>query len=326
MAKSLEIKTKIYEKIKAYDTIIIHRHHRPDGDCMGSSFGLRDILLASFPDKNIYSVGGRDKAEYLEFLGKEDQINEEDYQDALVIVVDTANKERISGDDYSLGKEIIKIDHHIETDPYGDINYVRTDYPSTTSLIMDFFISFPDLKMTKVGATALYVGMVTDTGRFRYDGVTGKTLRLAGDLLDYNLDTEEIFSRLYMRERNVLKLEGHVLRKFKTTENGVNYMYISRRLRERFKVKHGDASALVNTMDNVKGSLVWILFLEAKEGIRARIRSRYVNISLIAQEFNGGGHKQASGASVKNKRELKQLVKRADEELAKFKEENGDLI
>lgn len=326
MNNYLQIKKDILEKIKAYDTIIIHRHFRPDGDCMGSSLGLRNILRTSFPEKKIYSAGGRDKADYLEFIGLEDQVTEDTYEGALVIIVDTSNTERISGDNYKFGAEIIKIDHHIETDPYGDINYVRDDYPSTTILIMDLFKTFEELQMTKEGAIALYVGTITDTGRFKYKSVTGETLRLAGDILDYGFDTEEIFTQLYLRDKQILKLEGFLLNHFKTTQNGVSYIYISRRLRNRFNVEHGDASALVNTMDNIKGSLIWILFIQAKEGIRVRIRSRYLSIVEIAQQFNGGGHSQASGASVKNKRELKKLVKKADEVLAAFKEKNGELI
>lgn len=313
MDNYLEIKKLILEKIKAYDTIIIHRHFRPDGDCIGSSLGLRDILKCSFPEKKIYSVAGNDHAEYLDFIGLEDEVDPSEYENALIIVVDTSTSDRISGEEYKLGKVIIKIDHHIETDPYGDINYVRDDFPATTILIMDFFKTFEDeLKMSVDGARALYVGVITDTGRFRYSSVNGLTLKLAGDLLEYGFDTEKIYANLYLKERNILKLQGYLLRHFKTTKNGVSYIYISKRIRDRFKVSHSDASNMVSVLDNIKGSIIWILFIEAGEGIRARIRSRYVNIIEIAQAFNGGGHAQACGASVKNKKELKALVKKAD--------------
>lgn len=324
MDNYLEIKKLILEKIKAYDTIIIHRHFRPDGDCIGSSLGLRDILKCSFPEKKIYSVAGNDHAEYLDFIGLEDEVDPSEYENALIIVVDTSTSDRISGEEYKLGKVIIKIDHHIETDPYGDINYVRDDFPATTILIMDFFKTFEDeLKMSVDGARALYVGVITDTGRFRYSSVNGLTLKLAGDLLEYGFDTEKIYANLYLKERNILKLQGYLLRHFKTTKNGVSYIYISKRIRDRFKVSHSDASNMVSVLDNIKGSIIWILFIEAGEGIRARIRSRYVNIIEIAQAFNGGGHAQACGASVKNKKELKALVKKADKLLVSLNHE-GD--
>lgn len=320
-----ETKKLILEKIKSYDTIIIHRHMRPDGDCIGSSIGLRDILRTSFPEKKVYSAKGSNHAEYLDFIGLEDEVSEADYENALVIIVDTSTKERISGDNYHLGKEIIKIDHHIETDPYGDINYVRSEFPATAILLMDFFDSFPEkLKMTSEGAKALYVGAITDTGRFRYSSVDGTTLRLAGKLLDYGFDTEAIYAHLYLRDRNLAKLQGYLLRNFKMTKNGVSYMYISKRLRKRYKVAHSDASSLVSILDNIRGSLIWILFIQAGEGIRVRIRSRYLSIVELAEQFNGGGHAQASGASIKNKRELKKLVKAADKLLGEYKMLEGD--
>lgn len=320
------IKKQILDKIKAYDTIIIHRHVRPDGDCMGSVFGLRDILRTSFPEKRIFSVGD-DQAEYLAFLGEEDQIEDQLYDNALVIVLDTASSNRISKKSYTLAKEIIKIDHHLVVDSYGTINYVREEMPSTTSIIMDFLKTFKhDLKMTKEGARALYVGTITDTGRFKYSSVTGDTLRLAGDMLDYGLDTEEIFAYLNIKDKETLKLQGYVLNHFITTPNGVSYIYINKRIQKKFGVTLEEASSLVNTLDSIKGSLIWILFIEADGVIRARLRSRYAAVSMIANQFSGGGHLQASGATVNNKRELKQLIAMADAYLKTFKAENEGLF
>lgn len=319
------IKKEIFEKIKAYDTIIIHRHYRPDGDCMGSSLGLRNILRTSFPDKKIFSVGS-DQVAYLTFLGQEDTIDKNEYDNALVIVVDTSTSKRVSIPEYNSGKEVIKIDHHIETDPFGNINYVREDFPSTSTVIMDFFLTFPELKMTAEGARALYVATITDTGRFRYHNVTGETLRLAGRMLDYGLDTDEIFANLHIKEKESLKLQGYVLNHFKTTKNGVSYIYISDRVQKRFKVSNEEASALVNTLDSIKGSLIWILFVDIEGVIRARLRSRFTTVVEIAQAYSGGGHAQASGAVAKNRREIKKMVKDADEALRKYKLEHKDVF
>ena len=317
------IKKQILEKIKEYDTIIIHRHFSPDGDALGSSLGLRDILRQSFPNKKVYSIG-TDEADYLRFLGKEDNINDNEYEGALVIVLDTSTEKRINDDRYKLGKEIIKIDHHIETDPYGDINYVLDDVASTTLIITDFLISFPnELKISVEGAKQLYVGTVTDTGRFRFKNVSGYSLKLAGYLLDYGFDTEEIYSELYMKDVKTLHLQGHVLRNFKMTENGVSYIYLSRRLQNRFKVNVTEASSLVNSLDGIEGSLIWILFVQDENGvIRARIRSRFMSINEFAMEFEGGGHAQASGAKFTKKRQIKTMLKRADELIKEYKMNN----
>ncbi|MFA7127170.1 MAG: bifunctional oligoribonuclease/PAP phosphatase NrnA [Bacilli bacterium] len=321
-----QIKLEIFNKIKAYETIIIHRHIRPDGDCIGSSLGLRNILRNSFPNKKIYSAA-YDTAKYLEFLGQEDTVSEEYYKDALVIVVDTSNASRIAGGNYNKGKEIIKIDHHIEVEKYGAINYVRENFPSTSIVIMDFFETFKtELKMDVDGAKALYVATITDTGRFRYNSVTGQTLRLAGNMLDYGFNTDDIYANLHIKNKEILKLQGYVLNHFKTSPNGVSYIYLSDHIQKKFGVSNEDASALVNTLDSIQGSLIWLLFIDIEGVIRVRLRSRYTGVVDIARRYHGGGHFQASGAMVKNRKEMKQMVKEADEALKAFKAENKDVF
>jgi phosphoesterase RecJ-like protein len=321
-----QVKLDILNKIKAYNTIIIHRHIRPDGDCMGSTLGLKSILKNSFPDKKIYCAG-YDTVKYLEFLGQEDTVPEEYYQDALVIVVDTSNASRIAGGNYNKGKEIIKIDHHIEVEKFGDINYVRDNYPSTSIVLMDFFETFKnELKMDVEGARALYVATITDTGRFRYNSVNGETLRLAGNMLDYGFNTDDIYANLHIKDKEILKLQGYVLNHFKTSPNGVSYIYLNERIQKKFGVSNEDASALVNTLDSIRGSLIWMLFIDIEGVIRVRLRSRYTGVVEIAQRYNGGGHMQASGAMAKNRREMKQMVKEADEALRLYKAEHKEVF
>lgn len=325
---NLEIKKQILEKIKEYSKIIICRHIRPDGDCMGSTIGLREILRASFPDKKIYSIGNQ-KAEYLKFLPAEDEsIPESEYSDALVIVVDTANSDRIDNPLYSRGKEIIKIDHHIRVEDFGVINYVDEEIPATACIITEFYNDFKDeLVMNEKAALALYVGITTDTGRFRYRGVTANVLRLAAILLDYNLDLERIYSNLYLKDIDSLKLQGEVYKKFKSTPYGVLYIHITSKMQRRYNLTPEEAAAMVNSLDSVKGSLIWIIFVDQKDKtIRARIRSRFVSIDTVGNKYRGGGHANAAGATVYNKKEIKTLVLMADEILKDYKEKETDWL
>jgi len=325
---NLEIKKQILEKIKEYSKIIICRHIRPDGDCMGSTIGLREILRASFPDKKIYSIGNQ-KAEYLKFLPAEDEsIPESEYSDALIIVVDTANSDRIDNPLYSRGKEIIKIDHHIRVEDFGVINYVDEEIPATACIITEFYNDFKDeLVMNEKAALALYVGITTDTGRFRYRGVTANVLRLAAILLDYNLDLERIYSNLYLKDVDSLKLQGEVYKKFKSTPHGVLYIHITSKMQRRYNLTPEEAAAMVNSLDSVKGSLIWIIFVDQKDKtIRARIRSRFVSIDTVGNKYRGGGHANAAGATVYNKKEIKALVLMADEILKDYKEKETDWL
>ena len=133
---------QILDKIKQYDTIIISRHVRPDGDAIGSSRGLAAMLRLSFPEKKIY-VQSEDASAYLSFLGPDDEpLPDSVYAEALLIVTDTATLERISNNRYSLAKEIIKIDHHLNRDPYGSIHWVEDLRSSTCEMIAYFYKTF----------------------------------------------------------------------------------------------------------------------------------------------------------------------------------------
>ena len=183
MNDNFEIKRRILDKIKQYDRIIVTRHFRPDGDAIGSSKGLARMLKLSFPQKEVYVIN-EDSSEYLAFLGGEDApIADEKYSDALVIVCDTATTDRISNKKFSLAKEIVKIDHHIDVKPYGDLSWVEEERSSLCEMIADFWLTFKnELTLDKEGATYIFTGMVTDSGRFRFSSVDGETMRRAGAL------------------------------------------------------------------------------------------------------------------------------------------------
>lgn len=316
-------KLDILNKIKEYDTIIIHRHVRPDGDALGSSLGLREILRDNFPEKQVYSVGGN-LPEYLKFVGEEDDISDEVYENALVIAVDTATKARIYDERYIKAKELIKIDHHDPVENYGDINFVKEHFASCSLLIMDIFSVIPNINISAKAARYLYIATITDTGRFRYADVDGRALKLAGEMLEKGIDTEAIYSNLYTKELKSYQLQAYIYKHIKLTENGVAYMFMTKKIMKKFKVSIEDASNMVNLMDGIKGSMIWVLFIEHPENIRVRLRSRHIKVIDIAKLYNGGGHDNASGATVYSKKEMIALLKEADERLKVFKIENED--
>ena len=320
---NLELKKAILEKIKEYDSIIIVRHIRPDGDCIGTSLGLRDILRTSFPEKKVYSIG-ESSADYLSFIGQEDNdVEDEVYKESLVIAVDTSVKDRIDNKKASLGKELIKIDHHLNVEPYGDLIYVRDDFPAACCIIADFLDTFKDeLKMTLEGAKALFLGMITDTGRFRYKGMSKRVFELAGMLVDYGFDTEYLYSNLYIKESSVLKLEGWLYNNYKTTEHGVAYIHITKRIIKKFGLTYEEAASLINCLDSIKGHLIWIAFIDLDDSIRVRIRSRFTPCVSVGQKYRGGGHPNACGATVYNKKEIQELLEFADGVVKEYKEQN----
>ena len=302
----------ILNKIKEYQTIIIHGHTRPDGDCYGSQFGLKDIISNSFPEKKVYVVG--QTSDYVSFVGTPDIIEDSLYEGALVIVVDTATESRISDPRYKLGKEIIKIDHHIPVDQYGDIIWVDTNFPSCAQMIAYFYYRFRnELKISKVGAVAMYTGIVTDTGRFRFRGVDELTHQLAGMLISKGVEPDEVDFHLSQETLDMVQLKGEVLSKFKRSEHGFVYYEMTRNTIEEFGVTDEQAASMVSVLGGIENHPVWALIIEYPGNeIRIRLRSNGPVISDIANQFEGGGHAKAAGARLASWDQLGELIKAVD--------------
>lgn len=302
------MKEKILEKIKQYDTIIIHRHVRPDPDAYGSQGGLAEILKASFPNKTIYTVGKEETS--LQFLRRLDQIPDDTFKGALIIVTDTANKERICDDRYELGDFLIKIDHHPNEEPYGDLVWVDTTASSCSEMIYEFYLELQELglKMSDEAARLLYAGIVGDTGRFLYPSTTEKTFAYASELIKYQFDRTELFDRMYEQAPNLIKLHGYVLQNFQMDEHGVASMVLGKELLQEFGTIPSDASLLVSSLGNVLGIKAWAFFIEEDDQIRVRLRSKGPVINGIARKYNGGGHPLAAGASIYSWDEVKNVM------------------
>ena len=315
--------TTILDKIKEYNKIILFRHFRPDGDATGSTKGLQRIIQLTYPEKTVLLINN-DYADYLKFLGGEDaQIPDEEYADALGIVLDTATANRVSNQKFSLCREVIKIDHHIPVESYGDYQWVEEERSSTCEMIAHFYDTFSDeLKIDTEAATYIYAGMVTDSGRFRFRDVSSETLRLAGVMLKSNINTDVLFSNLYLKEFSEFKFESYAHKKMKMTENGVVSLFVSKAMQKKLGLTKEQASASVSFMDSIKGSLIWIAFIEGDDEIRVRLRSRFVTISELANQYRGGGHACAAGATLKSKAEMKELLKKADALLGEYKANN----
>ena len=291
---------------------------------MGATKGFADILRKSFPEKEVYVIGG-ETAKYLEFMGPEDTpVADELYTDALGIVLDTGSEARISNPNYKLCKEVIKIDHHIPLEQYGNLQWVEEERSSCCEMIVDFYNTFKDeLVLDSEGATHLYTGMVTDSGRFKYSGVSGETMRCAGVLLDVGVDTDTLFARLYLEAFEYLKFKAHIYQKMQITPNGVAYIVVDREMQKEFGLTQEMASACVGNLDSIRGVISWIAFIETGDengAIRVRLRSRFVHINSIAEKYHGGGHACASGATVYSQEELQALLADTDALVKEYKE------
>lgn len=305
----MTIQNEILQAIKEYETIIIHRHQRPDPDALGSQVGLAKIIRASFPKKKVYQVGG--PVDGLDYLATMDVIPDETYQGALVIVTDTANAPRISDDRYQLGDKLIKIDHHPNDEPYGDLIWVNTKASSCSEVIADFWQIFADeLIMTEEIARLLYAGIVGDTGRFLYPSTSAHTLKIASDLREYGFDATLLNRQLDQMSMNVARLSGYVYENITVDENGAGKVILSQELLQKFGIKDAETSFVVPLPGMIDTLVAWAIFVEQPEGYyRVRMRSKGPVINTIAKRYDGGGHPLASGANAKDLAEVEEIYR-----------------
>ncbi len=310
----------IYNKIKEMDTIIIHRHSRPDGDALGSQLGLKEAILATFPNKCVFVVG--DETERLKWVGNMDNISDQTYNNALVIVVDCGADKLISDERYKNGKCLIKIDHHIPQGEYGDIVLVDTSFESCAGIIADIVINTP-MVLNNKAATLLFLGIVTDSGRFRYSSTSTRTFEIVSKLYSYNIDSEYIYSKIYTEKLANVKLRAELVSKFEITSYGVAYLINTKEDIEKYNIGIFDISrGMVNIMAGIEEVKIWVNFCEDISGdIYVEIRSNGLNINQVAVKFNGGGHLQASGCTIKDKAQIWDVI----EELNKVIEEDNNV-
>lgn len=314
------MRQQIIDKIEQYDTIIIHRHVRPDPDAYGSQMGLKKIIETNYPNKSVYAIGEHDES--LSFLAFPDQIEDEIFNDALIIVTDTANTERIDDQRYSKGAFLIKIDHHPNDDAYGDILWVNTDASSASEMVYEIFVegkNYKNWQLSDEAARFLFAGIVGDTGRFLYPSATIKTFEIAGQLIQYNFDRNELFNGMYEKDHKLLQLQGYLYQNFIMDENGAAYIKLSKETLKKFNVTASESSLLVGSLGDVKGILAWVILVEEDHQIRVRLRSKGPIVNELAKNYHGGGHPLASGATAYSWEEADQVIEDLKEICKQYK-------
>ncbi|MBM7541925.1 DHH family phosphoesterase [Amphibacillus cookii] len=301
-----DVTERIIDRITVYNRIIIHRHVRPDPDALGAQVGLAKAIQTSFPEKEVYCVG-EDEAS-LGYLATMDQIADNLYENALVIICDTANRPRIDDQRFMKASEVIKIDHHPEVDSYGDVSWVNTNASSTSEMIYTLISGTQQgLKMNTEVARLLYAGMVGDTGRFLFPSTTPYTFKVAAELVRYPFDRSALYNQMYEMELPIAQLKGYLLDQLDHSPTGVCTVKLTKEILERYQVTADQTSALVGVFGDIKGIKCWAIFVEEEQLIRVRLRSKGVAINEIAAQFNGGGHPLAAGATVYSWQEADQL-------------------
>ncbi|XVJ44999.1 extracellular solute-binding protein [Candidatus Phytoplasma australasiaticum] len=240
-------------------------------------------------------------------------------------VVDCGNTNVISDFRYKIAKKIIRIDHHLIGDVYGDEknSWIEPNFSSCSEMIYTFK-EINNLKLSIKGALPIYIGMVTDTGHFRFDRVNHKTLKIVSDLLSYGFDAFQIDTKITVQPINILRFKGYVCSNF-VAEDGLIYVKITNEIIEKFKLRFEDINSVVNIFHNIQDHPVWLFIIENKVNNywKISIRSIGPKINHIANKFNGGGHFRACGMNVYNQQEIDQVIQLAKNSIKDYEHQRN---
>ena len=298
----------IHQLIEKYPRIIIYRHKNPDGDALGSQQGLTRILRENYPSKEILAVG--DMTPRYAFMASLplDEVTDEQYKGALAIILDSGSRALISDDRYTLADATARIDHHIFCEKIADAEVIDTSFESCCGMITALAMEC-GWQVSAEAAKSLYTGMITDSGRFRYDSTNAQTFRLASFLMERQFSTADIYQNLYADDLSMIQLRAKFTLKIRLTSCGVAYIYTPLDEARGYGVDTFTISrGMVNVMSEIRGIHTWVNFTESENGVLCEIRSNQYNINPIATKYGGGGHQKASGATLKSKDEAMLLL------------------
>ncbi len=312
---------KILELIKKYKRIIIARHIGGDPDALGSTFALKEIIEDNFPDKEVYVAGT--SISRFKFFGTHTKINDEMYEDALLIALDIPDIKRLDGVDYYKFKESVKIDHHPEIDKYSEFQIIDIDASSTCEIIADFCYDC-NLKMPKHAAESLFMGIIADTNRFLFGANKPSTYEIILKLIkDEKINPNELYEKLYKRSMSEVKLEGFISLNMKVNKNGLGYVKITDSDLKNYGVDSASVGSIMNNYNFIDGLMCWVVFTEDVKNnvIRTSARSRGIKINKLFEQYNGGGHVYACGAKLKSFSEADEIIDKLDELCKEYKED-----
>ncbi len=300
---------RLIDKIKEYETIVIHRHIQPDLDALGSQLGMKALIESNFSDKTVHVLGENNE---FSWIGTMDEVDDAVFNDALAIVLDVAGKERVSDQRFLSTKEKIVVDHHRNDSDFADIFIGDPEKIATCEMLVEM-IEKHDLKVSKEAATYILSGLITDSGRFLYPQTTAYTFS-ASFLMRKGADLQYIYNNLYQVDYNFQRLKGYFIHNFKQTPNNVAYMKNSSHLKDEYDVTTFTVSrGMVNQMAGIKGIDIWANFTETDTGdIQCELRSKSVPIVDIAKKYGGGGHDLACGCTAQSWEDVDNIIEDLD--------------
>ncbi len=304
---------QIFKTIKSFQNIVIARHIGVDPDAMASQMALKRSIEETFKDKNVYAVGnGTIRFNYMGKLDKNVDFSKID--NILLIVVDTPDRKRIDLGELNHYEASIKIDHHPFIEKACDIEYIDDSKSSASEMIYDMILE-TKMVINKEIANLLFCGIVSDTNRFLFNNAKATTFQSVAEMItNFDLDITKNYQNLYNRPFLEMQLLGYMALNMQITPNKVGYIKVANEIISKYQVDTVSCGSLINEFNYIEEILVWLTATEDLKNncIRISIRSRGPVINKIAEHYNGGGHRLASGARVSTWEEVDSLIKELD--------------
>ena len=309
---------KLFEKIEEFDRIVVYRHNKPDYDALGTQLGLVEFLKDNYKNKDIHYVGDDHVSLTGRCFRKMEVLSKDWFKEPfLAIFVDTSTYDRIGlSDGFESFKQAsyqIKIDHHPNVDPYGDLQIVDTSMSAAGELVADILL-LSEKKISKKCATELYKAIVGDSGRFLYDSVVPSTFETAKLLLEKGINLSKVYEEMYNQKLSDLEITAYVMKNYHVTPHGVAYYILDDAALQKFHLPPERGKDNVNVFAHFDGIHAWCSITEDKKKgeWRVSIRSAKESIEEVAMAHHGGGHAQASGCKIKSLDEVKDLINDLD--------------
>jgi phosphoesterase RecJ-like protein len=319
----LKIWQEVFELINNNQNFLIISHKNPDGDSIGSEIALALALMKL--KKTVYIYNSNTPPDRYSKFPKASLIKTEkkNFKEDVTIFVDCAEVNRIGEikDNIDFSKPSINIDHHIGNTKFGTVNLIKPDYSSTAEIIYKLIKN--EIPMDKEIATYLYIGILTDTGAFRYPNTTSHSLRVASELVAYGVTASQVSEFIWFTDPEArIKLLGDVLRTMNLYDK-ISIMYVTKEMLEKHRAKEEDTEEFIDYGLSIKGIETAAIIKERENGIlKVSLRSKNnVPVRELAAKYGGGGHRTASGFTVKKEIEpfKKELKKELEELVEKYK-------
>ena len=295
----------IVSKIEQYDSIVIFGHLNPDGDCYGSQIALKSILKDHYPNKEIYCVGSGLK-KFFDIIGKMDIVSDEIIARSLGIVLDSNDIYRLEDQRAWKAADFAKIDHHIDTFTFKEGPEVIDDKATSTCELIYRFAKENNFEISLVAASAIYLGLMTDTARFQFADNFARMFEIARDLCNIGVDPILLNKTNNLVPESSLTIKSFIYSHVIKDKRGIVYAIATKKERDELGVTSAQIVGNTSLLSYVMNYPIWLIISETDiGGMQVEMRSSKFNVQKIATQFGGGGHNFAAGFTIK---EFKQEI------------------